>query len=116
MVGKTKFAIGDLIRVQHWVGEVRDVATTEAGKVMLLVSSPKGVWRNHTAEWLEYSPEHIRHATREEATQDIEIYRRYIEKMLAALDTLDGEWARKQIDETVIAQEEDFKWTKAELG
>src|SRR5436190_12321945 len=92
MDGQSKFSMGDLIRVQHWVGEVVDVAQTDAGRLMLLVASPKGIWRNHPAEWLEYAPEQIRQATPEEIGKDIELYRERIKKMLAELEALDERW------------------------
>jgi hypothetical protein len=59
---------------------------------MVLVKSPKGIWRNHPAEWLEYKPDAIKPATRERAERDVELYRGYILKMLTELDALCAVW------------------------
>lgn len=62
---------------------------------MVLIKSPKGIWRNHPAEWLEYKPGAIKPTTRERAKQDVQLYRGYILKMLEELDAMNDLWTRK---------------------
>ena len=84
--------VGAIVKVQHWYGEVVDIATTEAGRVMVLVISPKGIWRNHPAEWLEYQEGQITQDDLAKALENIDLHRRLIEKMLTALDDMEGRW------------------------
>ncbi len=84
--------IGSLVRVQHWVGEIVDVAETAGGKIMIQVQSPKGIWRNHPAEWLEYIEGQIAPATPEEIKRSLIVYRGYITKMLGDIDALAARW------------------------
>jgi hypothetical protein len=46
---------GKYIKVAEWVGRVDDVAT--GGHIMILVSSPKQVYRHGPPEWLEFHPD-----------------------------------------------------------
>ncbi len=82
---------GALVEFAFCVGEILDVAVSET-RVMVLVTSPKGIWRNHPAEWLEYKPDAIKPATFERAQRDLQLYREYIVKQLNALDELDETW------------------------
>jgi len=82
---------GEIIEFAFAVGEIVDVATSNE-RVMILVTSPKGIWRNHPAEWLEYKEGAIKPATRERAQRDIELYREYIKKMLVELDQMQSKW------------------------
>ncbi len=82
---------GALVEFAFCVGEVVDVAVSSS-RIMVLVKSPKGIWRNHPAEWLEYQPEAIKPATPERAVRDLELYHDYIGKMLADIDALRAEW------------------------
>lgn len=82
---------GQLVEFGFAVGEIVDIAVSPE-RVMVLVASPKGIWRNHPAEWLEYKEGAIKPATRERAERDINLYREYINKMLAELDTLETKW------------------------
>ncbi len=82
---------GAIVRVQFWVGQIDEVALSDK-HIMVLVSSPKGIWRNHPAEWLEFKPEHIRPATPEEIAEDLERHRKYIAKMLTDIDALSQKW------------------------
>ena len=93
---------GVIVKVQFWVGQVEEVAVSDR-HIMVLVSSPKGIWRNHPAEWLEFKPEHIRPATPQEIEQDLERHRRYIAKMQADLDSLGQKW-QTELVEPAIAQ------------
>jgi len=45
--------IGMFIRVAEWVGRVEDI-TIGQKHVMILVSSPKQVYRHNSPEWLEW--------------------------------------------------------------
>ncbi|MBI5650681.1 MAG: hypothetical protein HZC40_09600 [Chloroflexi bacterium] len=82
---------GALVEFALCVGQVVDVAVSTE-RVMVLVKSPKGIWRNHSAEWLEYKPEAIKPATPERAARELELYRGYIRKMLTEMDGLADEW------------------------
>jgi len=82
---------GALVEFAFSVGEVQDIAISE-NRIMVLVKSPKGVWRNHPAEWLEYRPGAIQPADPAKAEREIELYRGYIEKMLVALDEMHAQW------------------------
>lgn len=77
---------GALVKVQHWYGVVEDVAVSEL-HVMVLVKSPKGVWRNQrdASEWLEYIDGQITLADPAAFEQDIEAHAERIQCMLADL-------------------------------
>jgi len=58
--------VGNFVRVAEWVGRIDDIATGE--HIMILVSSPKQVYRHSSPEWLEWhvdAPELISPASRE---------------------------------------------------
>lgn len=82
---------GQIVEFAFTVGEIVDIATSDE-RVMVLVTSPKGIWRNHPAEWLEYKEGAIKPATRERAERDIELYREYIQKMLLDLEEMQAKW------------------------
>ncbi len=79
---------GALVKVQHWYGVVEDVAISEM-RVMVLVKSPKGIWRNQrdASEWLEYIEGQITHADSAALEQDIEAHAERIQRMLNELNT-----------------------------
>lgn len=85
---------GTLVEFAFSVGEILDVAVSPE-RIMVLVKSPKGIWRNHPAEWLEYKPGAIQPTTPERAAQEIELYRSYILKMLHDLDATSDAWANE---------------------
>lgn len=93
---------GNLVEFAFCVGEVVDVAVS-AERIMVLVKSPKGIWRNHAAEWLEYKEGAIKPATRERALSDLELYRSYIERMLRELDTLGANWAQAPTESVIVS-------------
>jgi hypothetical protein len=96
---------GALVEFAFCVGQVVDVAVSPE-RIMVLVKSPKGVWRNHPAEWLEYKETALKPTTFERAERDLQLYRDYIVKMLAALDDLEADWqafAVRQVTELPIA-------------
>lgn len=86
---------GALVEFAFCVGQVVDIATSPE-RIMVLVKSPKGIWRNHPAEWLEYQEGAIKPANQERARRDLELYRDYISKMLAEIDALESEWQAKK--------------------
>jgi len=85
---------GTLVEFAFCVGEIVDVAISPE-RVMVLIKSPKGIWRNHPAEWLEYHEGAIKPATRERAERDLELYQRYILKMASDLDEIRDAWMKK---------------------
>lgn len=78
---------GALVKVQHWYGVVEDVAISEE-RIMVLVKSPKGIWRNQrdASEWLEYIEGQITAASPEEMEKDIAAHAERIQRMLADLN------------------------------
>lgn len=93
---------GNLVEFAFCVGEVVDVAVSPE-RIMVLVKSPKGIWRNHAAEWLEYKEGAIKPATRDRALRDIELYRAYIEKMLIELDALGADWTGETAQRATVS-------------
>lgn len=87
---------GALVEFAYCVGQVMDIAVSPE-RVMVLVRSPKGIWRNHPAEWLEHKEGAIKPATRERAERDVMLYREYITKMLAGIDELESEWQKQAV-------------------
>jgi hypothetical protein len=79
---------GALVKVQHWYGFVEDVAVSDQ-HVMVLVKSPKGIWRNQrdASEWLEYIEGQIIPATPEEMEKEISAHAERIQRMLDDLNT-----------------------------
>lgn len=79
---------GALVKVQHWYGVVEDVAVSDL-RVMVLIKSPKGIWRNQrdASEWLEYIEGQITPANPAALEQDIEAHAERIQRMLTELNT-----------------------------
>ncbi len=88
---------GQLVRVNgyHWFGEIVDVAVSDE-RIMLLIHSPKAIWRNHRPEWLEYHPNQIAPATIEEAAASVDTYIERIEKMLNDTKSLKEKWEKER--------------------
>jgi hypothetical protein len=78
---------GIWIEFAFCVGRIVDIAVS-VERVMVLVESPKGIWRNHPAEWLEYKPDAIKPASPERIARDFDLYRTHVSEMLRALDSL----------------------------
>ena len=78
---------GTLVKVQHWYGLIEDVAVSDQ-HVMVLVKSPKGIWRNQrdASEWLEYIDEQIIPATSAEMEKEITAHAERIQRMLKDLN------------------------------
>ena len=84
--------IGDFVRCGFFVGRIEDLATSEQ-RAMLLVSSPKGVWRNHGPEWIEYDPEAVIRVSAEEYNAEVERYRERVQETLQKLEGMRVETA-----------------------
>ena len=82
---------GTLVWFAFCVGQVVDIAVSET-RIMVLVESPKGTWRNHPAEWLEYHDGEIRPTNLEETVKDIEKYRAYVAQMSDTLVKMEQQW------------------------
>lgn len=94
MVTKPGFlTVGNIVKVQHWYGEIVDVAVTDAGRVMVLVKSPKGIWRNHPDEWLEYIEGQIMPAQLSDAIEQFSYYIERIGEMYDALCVMKNHWS-----------------------
>ncbi len=84
--------IGAVVKIMEWYGQIVDIATTEQGKVMVLVTSPKAVFRNHHDEWLEFYPDLIQPGTPDDYARDIAYYARRTRLNLEQLEKLAEEW------------------------
>lgn len=93
---------GSWVEFAFCVGEVMDVAVSPE-RIMVLVKSPKGIWRNHAAEWLEYKEGAIKPATRERALSELELYRSYVERMLMELETLGANWTHETTEQVIVS-------------
>ena len=89
---------GQLVRINGWAwfGEIIDVAETDQGGVMLLITSPKSVWHGHKPEWLEYLPGQIEPATAQEARRDIDLYLDRLAKARSEIESLAIRWAESK--------------------
>lgn len=83
----TDLEIGDFVRCGFFVGRVEDIAISDR-HTMLLVSSPKGVWRNHGPEWIEYDPDAVTRASTEEYNAEVERYRERVQETLQHLESM----------------------------
>ncbi len=84
--------VGAIVKIAEWCGQIVDVAITEQGKVMVLITSPKAIFRNHRDEWLEFDPDLIKPGTPEDYARDIEYYARRTRLSLEKLEKLAEEW------------------------
>lgn len=88
--------VGAIVKIAEWCGQIVDIATTEQGKVMVLVTSPKALFRNHRDEWLEFNSDLIQRATPADYLNDIEYYARRTRLNLEKLEQLAQAWSREQ--------------------
>jgi hypothetical protein len=90
--------VGDIVWAAHFVGRVDDIATSPtSGRVMVLVSSPKGLMRMHRPEWLEFDASLIRLATPEDWRKEKRIWEMRLAQMVLELDKISDEY-EKEID------------------
>jgi len=83
--------VGALVKVQHWYGQVVDLAESSSG-VMVRVASPKALWRYHSPEWLEFDPTQIKPATREEAAASCDLYIERVVRTLHSIEEMKAGW------------------------
>ena len=83
--------IGALVKAQHWYGQIDDICISPS-RIMLLISSPKGIWRCHRAEWVEYDAQYVTPANHGEAMRDIEIHRKRLVEQVREMDELKEAW------------------------
>jgi hypothetical protein len=86
--------VGAIVKITEWYGQIVDIATTEQGKVMVLVTSPKAIFRNHRDEWLEFNPDLIKPGTPQDYARDIEYYAKRARLNLEKLENLAADWQR----------------------
>jgi hypothetical protein len=84
--------VGAIVKVLEWYGQIVDLATTDQGKVMLLITSPKAIFRNHRDEWLEFDPNRIQPGTPEDYSRDIAYYAKRTRLNLDKLERLATDW------------------------
>jgi hypothetical protein len=84
--------VGAIVKIAEWHGQIVDVAQTETGKIMVLITSPKAVFRKHRDEWLEFIPDLMQPATAEDYLHDIEYYAKRTRLNLEKLERMAEEW------------------------
>lgn len=86
---------GAIVKVQHWYGEIIDIALSDT-KIMVLVVSPKGIWRNHPEEWLEYKEGQIIPLDDIDfSIESVQIYLDRVQDMYRSIVDLRSRWSRK---------------------
>lgn len=83
--------VGAIVKVQHWYGQIVDVAESDS-RIMVLVTSPKSLWRHHPAEWLEFDEKQIKPATLPEAVASFDIYIERMRQSLADIEAMKSHW------------------------
>lgn len=78
--------VGAVVRVQFWVGVVRDIAETDIGRLFVWVYGPKNAAYGQRSECLEFSTEHIRPATDDEIEKDCDAYTRRMRDAMEQLE------------------------------
>lgn len=84
--------IGQIVKIAEWPGRIIDVAETETGTLMVLVESPKGIWRNHRPEWLEYLEGMIQPVEFADIVRLFDAYIKHIEDMRLRALSMKREW------------------------
>lgn len=88
--------VGNIVKVQHWFGEIVDIAITDNQVIMVQVNSPKAIWRNQRPEWLVYEEGQIIEADTVSAIQSIELYKARVEVMLKYIEDMENKWWIRQ--------------------
>lgn len=95
MAGKKKIKVpkwmkvGQPVRIMpNWYGVISDFAVSDV-RVMVLIKSPKGIWRNQkdASEWLEFAPSMIMKADAQDLLREIDRHVVRVNKMLEELET-----------------------------
>ena len=86
--------IGDLVLVDGiWPGEVVDIAHCESGATLFQIASPKGIWRNHRPEWLEYDAERVVFVEFNDVAHLFDTYVERVQQMERDLAEMRARWA-----------------------
>ena len=83
--------VGAVVKVQHWYGQIVDIAVSDS-RIMVLITSPKALWRHHPAEWLEFDEQQIKPASLDEALASFDIYVERVKKTLDDINTMKQKW------------------------
>ena len=86
--------VGAIVKVQHWYGQIVDIAESDT-RIMVLVTSPKALWRNHPAEWLEFDAEQITATSIAEAVADFDFYLSRVRRTLHEIEALRDAWQER---------------------
>jgi len=86
--------VGAIVKVQHWYGQIVDIAESDT-RIMVLVTSPKALWRNHPAEWLEFDAEQITATSIADAVADFDFYLSRVRRTLHEIETLRDAWQER---------------------
>ena len=83
--------VGAIVKVQHWYGQIVDIAESDS-RIMVLVTSPKALWRYHPAEWLEFDAQQITLASLDEAIASFDIYTERVKKTFQEIEAMKRNW------------------------
>jgi hypothetical protein len=83
--------IGAIVKVQYWYGQIVDVAVSDT-RIMLLITSPKALWRHHPAEWLEFDPQQITPCTLADALAGFDDYVERVSQTLRGIEAMKKDW------------------------
>jgi hypothetical protein len=83
--------VGAIIQVQHWYGQIVDIAESDA-RLMLLITSPKSLWRHHPAEWLEFDPQQIKPASLDDALASFDVYLDRVKQTQIEIEAMRKNW------------------------
>ena len=86
--------VGAIVKVQHWYGQIVDIAESDT-RIMVLVTSPKALWRNHPAEWLEFDAAQITPASIADAVDDCESHAERVRRTLHEIEALRDAWQER---------------------
>jgi len=86
--------VGAIVKVQHWYGQIVDIAESDT-RIMVLVTSPKALWRNHPAEWLEFDAEQITATSIADAVADFDFYLSRVSRTLREIEALRDAWQER---------------------
>ena len=92
---------GNWIEFAFSIGRIVDVLESPA-RVMLLVESPKGIWRNHPAEWIEFQPDAVKVAEPERVRKEFDAARRQLQRMNGELENLEHEFTAGALPDFIM--------------
>lgn len=91
--------LNQIVMIDGWVGRIIDIARLESGGVMVLVESPKMVYRNGRAEWLEFIEGRIKPISFLETEKFFSLYMEQTVKRLEELDLMREQWGKTAVKE-----------------